>query len=61
MHGARIKIHIKGFHHLYCPPNITGVIMASMGERRDPNGIIAAKCARREPLGRPRYRCNDNI
>lgn len=59
--GAQRELHIKEFHHLYCSPNVIGMIMARLEERRDAIGIIWVKSAGRVELGRPRHRCNDNI
>ena len=65
MKGAQRKFHIEGFHYLHCSPNIIRAIksrhMSCTEEKRDMNGILAAKCEGRRPLGRPRHRYNYNI
>jgi len=69
--GEWRKLH-KGEHNdLYSSPNIVRVIksrrmrlaghVACMGDRRGVYRVLVGKLEGRRPLGRPRYRWEDNI
>ena len=65
------KLHNEVFHYLYCPPNINQVIklirmkwaghVAHMWEKRTVYRVLVWKPEGKRPLGRPRYRLQDNI
>jgi hypothetical protein len=69
--GECRRLHNKELHALYTSPNIIRVIksrrlrwaghVACMGERRGAYRALMWKPEGRRPLGRPRYRWEDNI
>jgi hypothetical protein len=69
--GEWRRLHNKELYALYSSPNIIRVIksrrlrwaghVARMGEKRDADRALMGKPEGRRPLGRPRFRCEDNI
>jgi hypothetical protein len=69
--GELRKLHNEELNDLYSTPIIVWVIksrrmrcegnVARMGERRGVYGILVGKPESKRPLGRPRYRWEDNI
>jgi hypothetical protein len=65
------KLHNEELHNLYASPSIIRMTksrrmrwaghLARIGEKRNPYRILVAKPEWKRPLGRPRYRCVDNI
>jgi hypothetical protein len=69
--GMWRKLHNEKLYDLYCSPNIVWVIrsrrvrwaghLAHMGDRRGVYRVLVGKPEGKRPLGRPRYRWEDNI
>jgi hypothetical protein len=69
--GSWRKLHNDELHNLYSSPNIVRVIksrrirwvghVACMGERRGVYGVLFGRPEGNRPLGRPRYRWEDNF
>ena len=69
--GEWRKLHNKKLNDLHCSPNIVRVITfrimrwagheARMGESRGVYRVLVRKPEGKRPLGRPRYRWEDNI
>jgi hypothetical protein len=69
--GEWRKLHNEELNDLYCSPNIVRVIksrrmrwaghVARMGERRGVYRVLVGKPEGNRPLGRPRFRWEDNI
>jgi hypothetical protein len=69
--GEWIRLHNEELNDLYSPPNIIRVIksrrmrwaghVARIGERRGAYRILVGRPEGRRPLGRPRFRWEDNI
>jgi hypothetical protein len=64
------KLHNEELHDLYCSPTIVRVIksrirwawyVARMGEGRGMYRVLVGKPEGKRPLGRPRFRWDDNI
>jgi hypothetical protein len=69
--GEWRKLHNEELHDLYYSPSIITMIkvrwikwakhVTRMGENRHVYRLLVGKPEGRRPLGRPRYRCLDNI
>ena len=69
--GEWRKLHNEELSDLYCLPNIVRVVksrrmrwaghVARMEERRGVYRVLVGKPERKRPLGRPRFRWEDNI
>jgi hypothetical protein len=69
--GSWKKLHNDEFHSLYYSPNVIWVIksrrmrwagyVAWMGEGRGVYRVLVGRSKGKRPLGRPRYRWEDNI
>jgi hypothetical protein len=69
--GEWRKLHNEELNDLYCSPNVVQVIkskrmrwaghVARLGEGRGVYSVLVGKPDRKRPLGRPRYRWEDNI
>jgi hypothetical protein len=69
--GLCRKLHNDELHSLYSSPNIVRVIksgrlrwaghVAHMGEGRGVHGVLVGKPKWKRPLGRPKFRWEDNI
>jgi hypothetical protein len=65
------KLHNKELSHLYCSPNTFRVIksrkirwvghVARMGQRRGVYSVLVGKPKGERPLGRPKFKWEDNI
>jgi hypothetical protein len=69
--GSWRKLHNDELHNLYSSPNIVRVIksrrmswtghVARRGEGRGIYRVLVGRPEGKRPVGRPRYRCEDNI
>jgi hypothetical protein len=69
--GEWRKLHNEGLNDLYSLPNIVRVVksrrmrwaghVARLGEERGLHRVLVGKPEGKRPLGRPRYRWEDNI